>query len=172
MKPRAPIRKPVGLLTADDLVAFPVWEYINDDAGGGGDQDETWVRPVSRLPIDTAENRVIGTHVRLANGECPLALLGNVDLFSREKTTHFLTIGFFGVQGHRFDLARYYDIDASRRSPEGLAAFLNLRLEDVFPIEYDISELVLADAHPARGLIDVQPSAVLTRDQLIALAIG
>jgi hypothetical protein len=172
MKPRAAVRKQVDQLTADDLVAFPVWEYINDDGDGGGDQGETWVRPVSILPIDTAENRVIGTRVRLANGSFPLALLGNIDLASREKTTHFLAISFFGAKGLAFDLARYHDVDASQRSPKALAAFLNLRVKDVFPIEYDVSELVLADAHLARGLIDVQPSVALTDDQLTALAIS
>ena len=172
MQPRRQSKKPVDQLTADDLLAFPVWEYVNDDSLRHGDQDETWVRPVSGLPIDTAENRVIGTRVRLANGSSQVALLGNVDLASREKTTHFLVISFLGANGLGFDLARYHDVDASRRSPEALAEFLKLRVEDVFPIEYDFSELVLADGQVARGLIDARPSVTLTRKQLIALALN
>ncbi|HTB78345.1 MAG TPA: hypothetical protein VK762_34105 [Polyangiaceae bacterium] len=38
-------RKPVSQLTADDFVAFPVWEYASDEEGQE-DRDETWVRPV------------------------------------------------------------------------------------------------------------------------------
>ena len=172
MKSKRQSKKPVDQLTADDLIAFPVWEYTNDDGDGRGDQDETWVRPVCGLPIATAENRVIGTRVRLANGLAPLALLGNVDLASREKTAHFLAISFFGTKGLTFDLERYHDVDASQRSPEALAAFLKLRVEDVFPIEYDISQLVLADEHLARGVVNVQPSVTLTDDQLTALAMS
>ncbi len=170
MKPRRQSKKLVDQLTAHDLLAFPVWEYINDDGDGPTNQDETWVRPVSGLPIDTAENRVIGTRVRLANGSSPFALLGNVDLANREKTAHFLVISLVGAKGLEFDLARYHDVDASQRSPQAFAAFLGLRVEEVFPIEYDISELVCADERLAKGLIEVQPSVTLTRKQLIALA--
>ena len=135
--------KPVDQLTADDLIAFPVWEYTNYDGDGRGDRDETRVHPVSGLPIATAENRVIGTRVRLANGSSCLALLGNVDLASREKTTHFLAISFFGPKGLAFDLARYHDVDASQRSPKALAAFLNLRVEDVSRLNTTSRDLCL-----------------------------
>ena len=172
MRSRRVVCKPVDQLTADDLVAFPVWEYVDDDGVGGADQDETWVRPVDTLPIHTAENRVIGTRVRFANGFAPLAMLGNIDLARTDKTTHFLAISFFGSKGDTFDLARYHDVDASRRSPEALAAFLGLHVEEVFPIEYDISGLALADPGVAQGVVAVRPSVRLTNDELIALAIS
>lgn len=171
MRSRKAGRKPVDQLTADDQIAFPVWEYVNDDGVGGADQDETWVHPVDALPIHTAENRVIGTRVRLANGSSPLAMLGNVDLARPDRTVHFLAISVFGPTGDTFDLARYHDVDASRRSPEALAAFLGLRVEEVFPIEYDISRLALADPGGARGIVDARPRVTLTHDELISLAI-
>ncbi len=39
-------RKPVEQLSAQDLEAFPVWEYVYDDGNDDyPDQDETWVTP-------------------------------------------------------------------------------------------------------------------------------
>jgi hypothetical protein len=39
-------RKPVDILTLVDFVAFPVWEYADDEEAVEG-QDETWVRPIN-----------------------------------------------------------------------------------------------------------------------------
>jgi hypothetical protein len=170
MRSRRIARKSVGKLTADDLVAFPVWEYVNEDAGNS-DQDETWLRPVDTLPIHSAEYRVIGTRIRLANGFAPLAMLGNIDLARPDRTAHFLAISVFGPKGDTFDLARYHDADAGRRSPEALAAFLGLRVEDVFPIEYDIAGLVLAEPGAAQGVVEARPRVTLTDEELVSLAI-
>jgi hypothetical protein len=43
-------RKPVGQLTLDDVAAFPVWEYADDEEGVEG-RDETWVRPVATAVV-------------------------------------------------------------------------------------------------------------------------
>ncbi len=39
-------RKPIDQLTAEDLKAFPVWEFATDEEEVEG-RDETWVRPVN-----------------------------------------------------------------------------------------------------------------------------
>ncbi len=46
-------RKPVHLLTAADLAAFPVWEYADDEESVEG-RDETWIRPV---PVEVMPSR-------------------------------------------------------------------------------------------------------------------
>ena len=38
-------RKPIDQLTPDDLLAFPIWEFVSDEEEVEG-QDETWVRPL------------------------------------------------------------------------------------------------------------------------------
>lgn len=43
-------RKPIDALTHDDLEAFQVWEFA-DDEEGTEEQDETWVRPVDTAVI-------------------------------------------------------------------------------------------------------------------------
>jgi len=54
--------KPVDTLTLVDLREYPVWQYTR----GGG--DETWVRPVKRLPVTNLLGKVVGTQVALASG--------------------------------------------------------------------------------------------------------
>lgn len=55
--------KPVDALRIADLEAYPVWQYTGCD-----DPDETYVRPVKRLPVRNLNNKVVGTRVLLANG--------------------------------------------------------------------------------------------------------
>jgi hypothetical protein len=55
--------KPAESLTVADLRAHPMREYLNDDEIG-----ETMTRPVEKLPVETLDNRLVGTQVRLANG--------------------------------------------------------------------------------------------------------
>ena len=45
MKPNSETRKPVDQLELRDLTAYPVWEFAIEEEGGG-ERDETWVRPV------------------------------------------------------------------------------------------------------------------------------
>jgi hypothetical protein len=42
-------RKPIHLLTLDDLAAFPVWEFADEEGFEG--RDETWVRPVKTAVV-------------------------------------------------------------------------------------------------------------------------
>ena len=68
-------------------------------------------------------------------------------------------------------MARYHDFDADERGPLVLAAFLELPVEAVFPITYDISRSCIGDAGALIDTIDSQPRERLTRAQIIALAV-
>ena len=57
--------------------------------------DETSMRPVEELPVDSLSGRLAGTHLTLANGHRLLALIGNLDLANPVSTEHFLTITVF-----------------------------------------------------------------------------
>jgi len=54
--------KPAESLTVADFKAHPVWEFLNDDEIG-----ETMAQPVEKLPVETLDNRIIGTPVRLGS---------------------------------------------------------------------------------------------------------
>ena len=55
--------------------------------------------------------------------------------------------------------------------PEALAKRLGLRVEDLFPIHYDISSLCVGDSAALIGLIDKEPKERLTRAQLMELTL-
>jgi hypothetical protein len=154
--------KPVEKLSVDDLSAHPVWEYV---AAG-----DTSVRPVDNLPIDSLRNRVVGTRVRLANATKLWAILSGISFKNRRFTANFLTLSIEN-DGKWFHLARYFDIDFDKRDPKHLAEFLGLPLSGVFPIEYDISELVSTDPDLAKGHVPLEPQERLSEDELIDLAL-
>lgn len=160
----APTKQIEGLTIAD-LKAFPVWQYVNSDERG-----ETAVRPVKKTPVKSLTARVVGSQVRLGNGTNVWAIIGNVDVNNPRLTQHFLTLSVFR-DGRWFTMARYHDIDANERGPGALAAFLGLRIDEVFPIAYDISCFSIGDPAALTGRIEKEPSEKLTRAEIIALAV-
>lgn len=157
--------KSIEKLTAHDLRAFPVWQYVNQDGLG-----ETAVRPVKTIPVKTLNNRVVGTEVKLANGTTRWALVGNIDLKNVRLTEHFLSLSLFD-RGRWLPLARYHDADAKERGPNSLARSLELPVEAVFPINYDISRYCVGVRDVVVGSILSEPRERLTRAQVIALAV-
>jgi hypothetical protein len=164
MKSRA---YPVGNIPYASLLEHPVWEYIPESAK----RDEAWVRVVSHLPVRSMKGRIAVSFVRLANEQEILALIGNVELNDPTQNDHFLTLSVVKPSGERFDLARYHDVTYKHQGPEALAQFLDLSLNEVFPIEYDISSV--AKGEPGvKGTIPVEPLGRRSQAELIALAVG
>lgn len=154
--------KLVEKLTVSDLSTYPVWEYV---APG-----ETAVRPVGDLPVDSLQDRVVGTQVQLANGSRTWAALSNISVRDARRTSHFLTVSIEN-KGTWFHLARYHDVDYDERGPKQLAEFLRLPVSSVFPIEYDLTGLVRADAIIVKGSIPLELQEKLSEDELIQLAL-
>ena len=158
--------RPVDALTPTDLARAPVWEFVNDDS----QPDETYVRPVRELPVDSLASRFAATQVALHNGRRLWATLGNVDLNAPRSTRHFLTLSLYLDDGW-FHVARYHDFDAEERGPVALARRLGMQLSDVFPIKYDLSQVAIGDPDVIRGAVVAEPSERLSRSELIALAV-
>ena len=157
-------KKTVEELTESDLRDVPVWQFTNSD------EDETVVRPVSKIPVETLANRVVAVQVTLANRSHRWALIGNVDPTNARLTRHFFTLSILD-HGRWFNLARYHDVDATERGPEALASVLGLPVDAVFPIVYDISAYVTGDRGAVAGTLEKEPRERLTRAQIIALAL-
>ncbi len=155
--------KPVESLTVADFQPHPVWEYLNDDEIG-----ETMVQPVEKLPVESLDNRLVGAQVRLANGSRVWALIGNVDVTNSRSTQHFLTLSI-DRGGKWFHLARYFDFDFTDRSPDALARFLGLGVDDVFPISVDIRRYVQGNPAALALIVLKEPRERLTREELMAL---
>ena len=163
---RWPIMKDVTQLTVSDLREHPVWRFT------GGDQpSETAVSPVKKLPVTSLTGSLVGCEVRLASGTKMMALLGNIDATNARLTEHFLTLSVYGGDGVVFHLARYHDFDAGERGPDALAAFLKMKKEEVFPIEWDVRSVVTGLPAALRGKIEASPKERLTIAEIIALAV-
>jgi hypothetical protein len=157
--------KPVELLQVSDLEANPVWEFVNDDSG-----DETEVHPVVDLPAQTLAGKVVGTQVRLANGDHRWAFLGNIDADDPRATEHFVTLSV-EHRGKWLHLARYHDIDYATRGPDTFAHSLSLGADEVFPIFYDVRRYARGNPCALVGRILKEPREQLSRAELIAMAL-
>jgi hypothetical protein len=155
--------KPAESLTVADFRDHPVWEYLNDDEIG-----ETMVQPVEKLPVESLDNRLVGTQVRLANGLQVWGLFGNFDVTNPRATQHFLTLSI-ERGGKWFYLARYHDIGFPAEGPEALARFLGLHVDDVFPISVDARRYVRGDPKALTAIVLKEPREKLTRAELWAL---
>ena len=153
-------------LSIEDLRRHPVWRMLLTRDS----DDELYVRPLKRLPALNLEMKLVGTQVRLANGTSCWAMLSHVDAQKPRLTRHFLSAAFH-KDGKWFHLSRYYDFDHERRGPGALAEFLNLPVDAIFPITYDIRSVAKGDPAALVGAITLEPEEKLTRDEIIALAV-
>jgi hypothetical protein len=52
---RAKKLKPVSVLAISDFEAHPVWEFTTDDETDDDEVNETWVGPVTRIPVEDVD---------------------------------------------------------------------------------------------------------------------
>lgn len=142
---------------------FPVWEFTNEDQ-----VSETMLRPVEELPVSSLSGRLIGTFVRLANGNRVPAILANVVLDNPRYNEQIITLSVFSDTG-LFELARYFDPWYSRDSPSALAKFLGLDVLEIFPIDYDISAFCIGDPASVKGSFLLEPRERLTSAEVFSL---
>jgi hypothetical protein len=157
---------PAEKLTPLHFQKCPVWTFLNNDARG-----ETMVKPLSKLPVRDLDGCLIGTQVTLANGQKVDALIGNIKSRDAKRTQLAITVALFkGAQ--KFDLDRRFDPDYSRCGPAALSRFLNLTVNEVFPISYDLTEFSEGTIEALKGKIENAPKLVLEPEQLLELLFG
>lgn len=155
-------------LVPGDLQAEPVWEFVAEDEATG---DETRIRPVSERPVRSLDGRLIGTQVRLRNGSLCWAILSNLSPDSPRKSQHFATLSL-EKEGRWFHLARYFDADYETRGARHLADFLDVPVDQVFPISYDVSGFVEGNPNALRGSIVADPKDRLDAASLVELSLS
>lgn len=161
------LAKPIEKISYTELSEHPVWEFVSESEN----HDETWARPVYSLPVCSLAGRFVASRVKLANGQFELAILGNIEINDRRQNEHFLCLSIIKPNGESFDLARYHDVHYDRSGPIELGTFLDLPMEAVFPIEYDISALVQGSAESLCGIVLKDPIVRLSQAELITLAV-
>jgi hypothetical protein len=152
-------------LSIGDLQAHGVWEMIEDPS-----RSDVVVKPITRLPVKSLKNRLVGSQARLADGSHLWVILGNISLTNPESTKHFLTLSVH-QNGKWFDLARYHDVDYLKRDGHALARFIGKELEQVFPIKYDITKWVDGPSNSLKGSVQLEPDERLSADGLIRLSL-
>ena len=162
------ISKIIDRLTVQDFSKHPVWRFENNDAENPNDRR---VRPVLELPVKSLTGCLIGTQFLLRNGTNKWAVLSNITVTNPRKSKHFLA-AWIENHGKWFELARYFDVDYKRRGPQQLALFLDMLVDEVFPISYDVSPFVQGNVDALRGQIEKDPKEKLTEDQIIALTLA
>ncbi len=144
----------------------PVWTFLNNDARG-----ETLVKPLSKLPVRDLDSCLVGTQVTLANGQKVDALIGNVKSRDAKRTRLVITMSLF-KDTEKFHLPRCFDPDYDRCGPAALSQFLNLPVNEVFPISYDLTEYSEGLVDALQGSIENVPKLVLEPEQLMELLFG
>jgi hypothetical protein len=152
-------------LQISDLEKHPVWEVIIDN-----EAEEVSVFPVADVPVLDLTGRIIGTTVRLANGQSVWAILSYLDTQDARKSELFLLLNL-EKNGAWFALARYWDVDREERGPEAIARFLGLQVDEVFPIAYDVTKYAQGERSALVGVVPREPREKLPRDEIIRLAV-
>ena len=151
-------------LQVSDLEQNPIWEFIYEDS------DEVSVFPVCELPVSTLSGRLVGTRVRLGNGNLVWAMIMYLDANRPHKNQHYITL-LIENGNQWFTLSRYWDEDYSRNGPEALAQFLGLSIYEVFPIDYDVRDYVVGDPAALVGTVSMEPKERLSEEEIIRMAI-
>jgi hypothetical protein len=150
-----------------ELLRAGVWEFDTDQTT----HDETRVLPVTPLPAKSLEGRFAVANVVLAAGAVLPAKLGNVDVNNARRTRLLLALSVLLPSGEWFHLARHFDHNYVEYGPGALAAALRLPLDQVFPIGYDLSNLLFGDAASVVGSVPAVPVERITRGDAIRLAV-
>jgi hypothetical protein len=158
--------RPIESLRIEDLQTYAVWEFASSQEVN----DETWIRPVEKLPVKNLNGRLVATRVRLANGSSAWALIGNIDTSNPRSTEHFLTLRI-ACKGSWFNLARYFDHDYLERGPATLAVLLGSQVDDIFPIHFDVRHCAIGDQASLIGSVQKEPKERLARAELLKMAV-
>lgn len=145
----------------EDFQAYPVWEFALDMEDEY--DSDTMMRPVLDLPVENLRNRVAGTEVRLANGQLVWAMLGSVDNYHALSTSQFIALSAYNDKW--IHLERYFDGMYDTGGPASFAKSLGLKIEEVFPIAYDLRSLCSGDPECLAGTIDREPRQRLSDDE-------
>jgi hypothetical protein len=158
--------KPIDALQVVDLKTHAVWEYTSREA-----DDEILVQPVTQVPVFSGAGKIFGIEVLLASGTQAWAIVGNVDVGNPRATEQFISLSV-EREGRWFMLSRYHDFDYTENGPKALARFLGLSIAEVFPISYDIRCYATGNPAALAGKVFDEPRERLSREQLIAMAVG
>lgn len=148
MTPTLETRKPVRHLTAGDLSAFPVWEYVLDEAIHG--RDDSWVRPLDTevVPRGQFSLQVVAAEFKAA---CERIYTGFVDV-STAAGKIYISGGAIlnGSDNLAIPSPRMVGF---REARQALLKRLGLAEHDLFPITYTLRVVVEGEELRRTGVL-------------------
>lgn len=136
-------KKAFAKLSIEDIKKCPVWEFSSNGR---------LVTPILDLPVSNLSGRAVGVQVTIANGSSVWAILTNLSLEEPQYNPHLVSARL-DVSGDWFDLGRYFDADYEDRTPTRFSEKLDLSVDEVFPISYDLSSIVAGTHESTCGQI-------------------
>jgi hypothetical protein len=137
-------RKPIVTIRADDLDAFPIWEFCIDEEDVEG-MDETWIRPVNARQLENdAYGLTVAAEFATANG---LRLNGFVGV----DTADGFEVAGFGLPSPNY---LWVMTPVSHADKESIATIAGASLEAVFPISFRLGVCLAGERFPREGRID------------------
>ena len=127
------------------------------------------MRPVDTLPATDLASCIVGAPVTFSGGRQVFAMFGKVRPRDARGTKHLMTVSFSLPSFEWFHPARYHDPTRKLFGPEMLAMAFKLPADQVFPVAYDLTLLILGDAAALRGTILHEPDERLSRAEALAL---
>lgn len=164
-----PVAKSFPQLTAEDLVALSVWRHKAGDNLGLG-EDESWVEPVTELPVSDAFDHYFAVVVTFADGTNEKALVGKTEPSSPQINEKNQLFVFFRAtnQHHWTNNPPWYKPEIA--DPAALAAFVDRAVDEVFPFTYDLNSQLVG--HPQVLRRAVVPIAVAQASDAVEVALA
>ncbi|HKU37537.1 MAG TPA: hypothetical protein VJR89_05300 [Polyangiales bacterium] len=143
-RPTLRTRKPIDALVALDFVAFPIWEYASDEEGVEG-QDETWVRPLPAMTVAKGCYSLwVAADFTTASGA---EILGAVSVTTAGEVE--FGDGILLPDGQYIVVATY----ENRSMRNNIAARLNSKARDVFPLSFELRVLIGREKEHRTGTV-------------------
>lgn len=153
-------------LSASDISKHPIWRFTNNDL-----VDELEIESVDRRVFRNLDGLIISSNVTFSDGSIHLALFQNVSLTDPEMNDHFLSLTV-ERNGKWFPLACYHNPAIEKWGPLQLAAFMGKTVEEIFPIHYDLRDVLNSDSPTLVGIVRAEPLVRLTEDEIISWVIS
>jgi hypothetical protein len=136
-------RKPIVTLQADDLEAYPIWEFCLDEEELEG-RDETWIRPLDASAIP--------------KGAYALSVAATLTTASGFEFKGFVAVDTaegFEVSGFALPFPRYCFVTASASDAEkaAFARIVGVTSMSPFPVRYRVCAMVEGEQTPRVGQI-------------------
>jgi hypothetical protein len=158
------LAKPANKLTPRDWETYPVWTFDLDNEGKPG-RDETWMVPVKKLPATDIRNGGCRAKATLACGKPVTIVLRGVDLNPEQSLKLIAQYRIKPItKAERAERLKpkipKFRIfvkgawwDSQMNGLGDLTKALGLTIQEIFPIDYDISAFAVGVGFAVRGKI-------------------